>query len=71
MFGSSVLDIGIGLILVFLVLSLVCTAANELLAGLFGWRAASCTPTRQPNECPIQMRGFTGNVAIQDAIASA
>jgi hypothetical protein len=41
MFGSSVLDIGIGLILVYLILSLVCTAANELLAGLLGWRATN------------------------------
>ncbi len=41
MFGSSVLDIGIGLILVYLILSLVCTAANELLAGMLGWRATN------------------------------
>jgi hypothetical protein len=39
MFGSNVLDIGIGLIFVYLMLSLVCTAANEALASLFGWRA--------------------------------
>ncbi len=25
-----------------------------------GWRAASCNPTRQPNECPIQMRRSGG-----------
>lgn len=39
MFGSSVLDVGIGLILVYLIVSLVCTAANETLASLFHWRA--------------------------------
>jgi len=39
MFGSAVLDIGIGLIFVYLMISLVCTAANEALASLFGWRA--------------------------------
>ena len=38
MFGSSVLDIGIGLIFVYLMVSLVCTAANEALASLFSWR---------------------------------
>lgn len=39
MFGSSVLDIGIGLIFVYLMVSLMCTAANEALASLFSWRA--------------------------------
>jgi hypothetical protein len=36
--GSSVLDIGIGLIFVYLMVSLVCTAANEALASLLSWR---------------------------------
>ena len=39
MFGSSVLDIGIGMIFVYLMVSLVCTAANESLASLFRWRS--------------------------------
>ncbi len=39
MFGSAILDTAIGLIFVFLVVSLVVSAANELLAGLFRWRA--------------------------------
>ena len=39
MFGSAILDTAIGLIFVFLVVSLVVSAANELLAGLFKWRA--------------------------------
>jgi hypothetical protein len=39
MFGSSVLDIGIGLIFVYLMAGLVCTAANEAIASLLGWRA--------------------------------
>ena len=38
-FGSNVLEIGIGLIFVYLIVSLVCTAANEALASLFSWRA--------------------------------
>src|SRR5256886_626678 len=39
MFGSAILDTAIGLIFVFLVVSLVVSAANELLAALFKWRA--------------------------------
>src|SRR3954468_14679411 len=39
MFGSSVLDVGIGLIFVYLTVSLVCTAANEMLSSLFHLRA--------------------------------
>jgi hypothetical protein len=39
MFGSAILDTAIGLIFVFLVISLIVSAANELLAALFKWRA--------------------------------
>ena len=39
MFGSTVLEVGIGMILVYLMVSLVCTAANEALASVLGWRA--------------------------------
>jgi hypothetical protein len=39
MFGSAILDTAVGLIFVFLVVSLTVTAANELLAALFRWRA--------------------------------
>jgi hypothetical protein len=39
MFGSAILDTAIGLIFVFLVVSLTVSAANELLAALFKWRA--------------------------------
>ncbi len=39
MFGSAILDTAIGLVFVFLVVSLVVSAANELLAALFKWRA--------------------------------
>jgi len=38
-FGSTTIDVGIGLIFVYLMLSLVCTAANEALASAFAWRA--------------------------------
>jgi hypothetical protein len=39
MFGSAILDTAIGLIFVFLVISLVVSAANELLAAFLKWRA--------------------------------
>ena len=39
MFGSTVLEVVIGVIFVYLSLSLVCTAANELIASLTTWRA--------------------------------
>jgi hypothetical protein len=38
-FGSTILDVAIGLILTYLVLSLVCTAINEGLAGVLSRRA--------------------------------
>lgn len=39
MFGSAILDIAIGLVFVYLVLSLVVTAANEVIASRLRWRA--------------------------------
>jgi hypothetical protein len=39
MFGSAILDTAIGLIFVYLLVSLIITAANELLAAFFRWRA--------------------------------
>lgn len=39
MFGLEILDIGIGLIFIFLVLSLICTAANEFIASVTNARA--------------------------------
>jgi hypothetical protein len=41
MFGSSILDVGIGVIFVYLVVGLVCTAANEVLASALAWRAGN------------------------------
>lgn len=41
MFGSTVLEVAIGVIFVYLSLSLVCTAANELIASLTTWRASN------------------------------
>jgi hypothetical protein len=41
MFGSSILEVAIGLVFVYLLLSLVCTAANELIAALMTWRAVN------------------------------
>ncbi|NUO83762.1 hypothetical protein HUU05_27110 [candidate division KSB1 bacterium] len=39
MFGSVILEVGLGLILVYLLLGLICTAVNELLAQVFRLRA--------------------------------
>jgi hypothetical protein len=39
MFGLQILDIAIGLIFVYLLLALMCTAASELIAGLLDRRA--------------------------------
>lgn len=39
MFGSSVLEVAIGLAGVYAMVSLVCTAANELISSVSGWRA--------------------------------
>jgi hypothetical protein len=39
MFGSTILDVTIGLILTYLVMALVCSAVNEGIASLFSFRA--------------------------------
>src|SRR5437762_14039335 len=39
MFGSDILEIAIGMIFVYLLLSLICSAASELIEGLFKNRA--------------------------------
>jgi hypothetical protein len=41
MFGSGVLEVAIGLALVYLLLSLACTVINEWIAGLVGLRASN------------------------------
>src|SRR5204863_2018732 len=41
MFGSSILDLAIGLIFVFLVVSLIVTAVSELIASWLKWRATN------------------------------
>jgi hypothetical protein len=41
MFGSAVLDVAVGMVFVYLMVSLVCTAANEALASAFAWRAGT------------------------------
>src|SRR5215471_4319367 len=39
MLGNSFIDVAIGVVLMYLVLSIVCTALNEALATVFKWRA--------------------------------
>ena len=41
MFNSSVLDVAIGLLFVYLLLGLMCTTVNEWFAQLFNTRAAT------------------------------
>lgn len=41
MFNSSVIDVAIGLVFVFLLISLICSAANELLEGLLNQRSSN------------------------------
>jgi len=41
MFGSPVLDLAVGLGFICLLLSIICTAANEMIAGLFALRAGN------------------------------
>lgn len=39
MFGSAILEVAIGLIFVYLVLSTIASYVNEMIAGYFGWRS--------------------------------
>jgi len=41
MLGSTVLDVGIGLVLIYFLLSLICSTINEGISNLFGLRASS------------------------------
>ena len=41
MTGSSILDVAIGLILMYLIVSLFCSVIQEWIARLFSWRAAN------------------------------
>lgn len=41
MFGSAILDTAIGMVFVFLVLSLICGIVQELIATVLSWRAAT------------------------------
>nr|MCC5648083.1 hypothetical protein [Nostoc sp. CHAB 5824] len=39
MFGSNVLEVAIGIIFIYLLLSLICSVVNEWIAGVFALRA--------------------------------
>jgi hypothetical protein len=39
LFGSSILEVAIGLVFIYFILSLICSHINEIIAGLFKWRA--------------------------------
>jgi hypothetical protein len=57
MFGLQILDIAIGLIFVYLLLSLICTATSELLAGLFNRRSRNLF---------MGIRGLLEDEAVKD-----
>ena len=39
MFGSVILDVGLGVIFIYLLMSVVCSSINEVIAWVFGWRS--------------------------------
>src|SRR3712207_2333383 len=39
LFGSTILEVAVGLFFVYLLLSLICSSINEILASLLKWRA--------------------------------
>jgi len=39
MFGSAILDVAIGVVFLYLMLGLICTSVNELIASTLAWRA--------------------------------
>jgi hypothetical protein len=41
LFGSAILEVAIGLLFVYFILSLICSSVNEIFASLFKWRAQS------------------------------
>lgn len=43
MFGSAILEVGIGLIFIYWILSMIATHINEVIAGALGWRAKGLT----------------------------
>jgi len=72
MFGSAILDTAIGLIYVYLVVSLIVSAANELLAALFRWRANNLflgirELLQDPSTTGL-ISSFYGHPLIQDAL---
>ena len=71
MFGSTALEVAIGVVFVFLSLSLVCTAANELIASLMTWRAKNLADgirnllQYKNNDELLQGRGLYNHPLIQ------
>jgi hypothetical protein len=55
MFGSNILDIAIGMVFLFLLLSLICSAANEVIQSLLKSRAANLEKGIR------ELVGFSGN----------
>jgi hypothetical protein len=70
MFGLQILDIAIGLILIYLILALTCTAVNELIAGAFDRRSKNLFSGIQNllNDPTVKVKASDG--ATQDLLTS-
>ena len=70
MFGSSILDTAIGLVFVYLILSLTCTALNEWIAGMLGRRSKTLyeglQTVLQDPKVPSLLADFYAHPLVQD-----
>ena len=60
MFGSQVLDVVVGLVFVYLLLSIICTAANEMIAALFSLRGRNLVEGISNLLADNQVKGLAG-----------
>ncbi len=58
MLNFAALDVALGLIFVYLVLALVCSALNETIASILSWRRSSCA--KASRTCSIPRTPRTG-----------
>lgn len=70
MFGLQILDVAIGLILIYLTLALTCTAVNELIAGAFDRRSKNLFSGIQNLLGDPTVKVPAGDGATQDLLAS-
>lgn len=69
---SAALDVAIGLIFLYLILSLFCTTINEILASLFKWRAAKLeSALKQLIDDQGLYQAFYNHGLVRDAFAAS